>query len=526
MNRAALYLRSSKDRSDVSIDVQRRQLTELAAARRLVIVAEFADAVESGKDDDRPGFQALLRAVDARDRTFDFVLALDTSRIARRVFIATMFEHDCQKKRIQVVYKSLPDMEPAEAMLFKTIVQGMDQYLSMKSRAKGLAGMAENVRQGWRAGGQAPRGYALEHHATGAIRDGAPVLKSKLVPGPDALQVAAYLRARASGESRGRALARLALGWSPVNTHGIDWQALTYAGHTVWNVHNERLPGSGQEKRRPRAEWIITRDTHPALITEAEAEAILQQMERQRTRRTRTTDRPYLLTGLLVGPDGAPWHGEWDKGMDAALYRFGRGKKIAASRVDVAVLDRLRADLQTDEAADQILAAMRAVTSQPADGRTIAALEKKLAGVIQKISRLVDQLASVDQLVAQAFGRSIQTYEAERVALITQLEQLRTAKLASQIAKQYTRLDAKRLTRLLFDGLETTIAEGGVDDIKAALGDLIERVELDPVTSRCSIHYRIETPAETGFNLASPGLAQVTPVRWSAEVTILRRRAA
>ena len=36
MNRAALYLRSSKDRSDVSIDVQRRQLTELAAARRLV----------------------------------------------------------------------------------------------------------------------------------------------------------------------------------------------------------------------------------------------------------------------------------------------------------------------------------------------------------------------------------------------------------------------------------------------------------------------------------------------------------
>lgn len=53
-NRATLYLRSSKDRSDVSIDAQRRALHELAVARGLVVVGEFADAVESGKDDDRP----------------------------------------------------------------------------------------------------------------------------------------------------------------------------------------------------------------------------------------------------------------------------------------------------------------------------------------------------------------------------------------------------------------------------------------------------------------------------------------
>jgi hypothetical protein len=36
--------------------------------------------------------------------------------------------------------------------------------------------MAENVRQGWRAGGKAPRGYELAHTATGAIRDGVPVM--------------------------------------------------------------------------------------------------------------------------------------------------------------------------------------------------------------------------------------------------------------------------------------------------------------------------------------------------------------
>ena len=44
-NQASLYLRSSKDRSDVSIDAQRRELTALAAQRGLVIVEEFADVV-------------------------------------------------------------------------------------------------------------------------------------------------------------------------------------------------------------------------------------------------------------------------------------------------------------------------------------------------------------------------------------------------------------------------------------------------------------------------------------------------
>ena len=43
-NNAVLYLRSSKDRSDVSIDAQRRELTALASQRGLVVVGEFTDS--------------------------------------------------------------------------------------------------------------------------------------------------------------------------------------------------------------------------------------------------------------------------------------------------------------------------------------------------------------------------------------------------------------------------------------------------------------------------------------------------
>lgn len=90
--RAACYLRSSKDRSDVSIDAQRRALHEMAAARGIAIVAEFSDAVLSGKDDDRPGFQSMLRELRNQRRGWDTILVLDTSRIARRRHLSIIFE--------------------------------------------------------------------------------------------------------------------------------------------------------------------------------------------------------------------------------------------------------------------------------------------------------------------------------------------------------------------------------------------------------------------------------------------------
>ena len=88
--RAAIYLRSSKDRSDVSIDAQRRQLQQLASERGYLIAAEYADVVESGKDDQRPGFQSLVSAVRNRRRGWDALLILDTSRLARRRHIAEL----------------------------------------------------------------------------------------------------------------------------------------------------------------------------------------------------------------------------------------------------------------------------------------------------------------------------------------------------------------------------------------------------------------------------------------------------
>ena len=57
---------------------------------------------------------------------------------------ALIFEEvECRKHGVKVVYKSLPDSDPITEMLLKSILQAMDEWHSLTSKAKGLAGMAE-----------------------------------------------------------------------------------------------------------------------------------------------------------------------------------------------------------------------------------------------------------------------------------------------------------------------------------------------------------------------------------------------
>lgn len=93
MKKAVLYLRSSKDRSDVSIDSQRRELHKLAANNKIAIIDEFVDAVESAKDENRPSFQLLVSALKSPNRGWDTIMMTDTSRLARNRLSAQIFKH-------------------------------------------------------------------------------------------------------------------------------------------------------------------------------------------------------------------------------------------------------------------------------------------------------------------------------------------------------------------------------------------------------------------------------------------------
>ncbi len=489
-----LYLRSSKDRSDVSIDAQRRDLYELAKARDFIVANEYADAVESGKDEDRPGFQNLLRDLRLPGRTWNLILALDTARISRRRLHAVIFEEqECRRHNVRILYKSLPDADPITEMLLKSVLQAMDEWHSMTSKAKGLAGMAENVRQGFRAGGTAPIGYRLRHTETGAIRDGSPVTKSKLILDDNALQIRTYLQQRAKGLSRNQAMKVAGLALSTTTLLGIEKNASTYAGHTTWNKRQEKGSTGYSSQYRNQQDWVIHKNTHEALISDEDAETILKTLESATKRRNRNgKTQVYLLSGLLVSPDGTPWWGV------SGYYRLGKGPRIAAHNVDTAVLKNLREYATSDKVAKAVAKHYRlAVAGQQDYKRRAEQIQKEIQGLDHKISALVDLLPETK--MPAPLLRNIESIEQKRAALETAKNDLQeqTSTLAGFQNITATSIQ-KTLTHIIND-LENSAPE----HIHAGLQKLIEHVELSPETFKATITYRL--------NMAKGGVKVVLP---------------
>jgi hypothetical protein len=201
------------------------------------------------------------------------------------------------------------------------------------------------------------------------------VLKSRLEVDPGtAPAVQMYLRARAGGLRRALAAERAGLErYSPGSLVGIEWNALQYAGATVWNCLQPREKGGyvGGTKRRPRAEWEVKEGTHEALITQDEAERLLAHLVAYSATHARRSSADYLLTGLLRTAAGDTWRGQGGK-----YYRTGN-RLVPARDVDASVLDQVRADLRSRDFAGRVLQLkdkLRALLAGlKADGKRIAA---------------------------------------------------------------------------------------------------------------------------------------------------------
>lgn len=417
--KAAMYLRSSKDRSDVSLAAQRRELEKLAVSRSLMVAKIYEDAVESGATEDRPGFIELVRALKNPGRGWDYLLVYDTSRIARRRYIAQAIKHEAKKRGVIILYARLPsDLDPVAELMLESVFEAMDEAHSIMSRQKGLAGMAENVRRGFRAGGRAPIGYELKALTTGTIREGSPVMKSKLVLGAKSAMIGEYLKARALGVPRTIAACKTQM--PATSLIGVEWNALTYAGHTVWNRH---APNGGGTKMRPRSGWQITRDTHEAIISDVEAETILARLETSEVGRSvsqaMAAKSGYLLTGLLYTGNGEMWvaHGRY--------YRLKRredvaGTMVRADMVEAAVLEWIEAGMKSDLFLRNLLAAAQRSrrTTDPAAAidQQIAKLDKErdraaqlaltsdadtFTGIVEERSRHIESLKREADAVRQ-----------------------------------------------------------------------------------------------------------------------------
>jgi len=339
--------------------------------------------------------------------------------------------------------------------------------------------MLENVRRGFRAGGRAPNGYELDYVETGAMRDGQPVTKSRLKPSADARWVAKYLRRRADGESRSLVRRQLGIEVPLTTLIGMEWNALTYAGHTVWNVHAEREGGGyvGGSKRRPRDEWQIYRDTHEALITEEQAEGLIEALENSKVgkavSRAKAAGSPYLLTPLLETPEGRKWQGERRRYYRLKSEGGKPGNMVSLDDLQGAVLDQVMTDAQSPEFVHELGKEARRIAKRQDPANP---LRRRLAKIDRKISRAGELSLQLEYPAPML--RMVDEFERERKILAAEIADM-DKDAAARIA----------LANITDDRVATVLKESA--DPKALLKTVVNRVTLDPGTLECQIHYQL-----------------------------------
>jgi site-specific DNA recombinase len=324
--RFAFYKRlSTTDKQDpaLSFPSQRKACEQKVRELGGEITREFTDQ-ESGSHDDRPGWSALTQeARDREGRSFDAVVIYSTSRLARDVYLASMYHRELQAVGVPIHYASGGgDADTPEGKVLLVMQQAFDQYEREKLSRETKRGMREASQQGYRAGGRAPYGYRRRLHALDRDHQGdREKSRITLEPEPDEAKVVAEIFELFTAKKlspRGIAEHLNQPGGPPPPRH-VDssrnvrrrWAASTiramlknpvYTGRMVWNRRDfatGRQNGGGA-RLRARDEWVVSEEAHPRIVSDSMFEAAQQRFGATiRGKGSSHSKRAYVLTGMV-----------------------------------------------------------------------------------------------------------------------------------------------------------------------------------------------------------------------------------
>ena len=154
---AAIYARySSTAQNDASIEQQIAECTQYAMANKLAVVATFEDRAISGRSDNRPGFQRMLRAADRHE--FQVLIAYKSNRISRNMQSALNYTQRLESAGVRVVYCKEEFGDNATGRFMLRMMMNMNQFYSENMSEDIKRGMADSAAKG-KVVGSVPYGY-------------------------------------------------------------------------------------------------------------------------------------------------------------------------------------------------------------------------------------------------------------------------------------------------------------------------------------------------------------------------------
>lgn len=162
--RAALYIRVSTDKQaseGTSLEVQEEKLRKFCSMQDWDTFQLYADRGISGKDTERPKFQALMN--DAREKKFDVIVVTKLDRFGRslRDLINSIHELNSLGIQFSSVNDNLNTTTPNGKLLFH-VLGAFAEFEREIIRERMMTGIAK-ARQEGRLIGRVPMGYKVVH---------------------------------------------------------------------------------------------------------------------------------------------------------------------------------------------------------------------------------------------------------------------------------------------------------------------------------------------------------------------------
>ena len=414
--KAVIYARySSHAQRDVSIEQQFDACVKFAAGGKYTIVERYADRAVSGRTDNRPQFQRMMK--DAHKGGFDFVIAWKSNRMGRNMLQAMVNEAKLADLGIKCLYVEEDFDDTAAGRFALRNMMNVNQFYSENMAEDVRRGMADNASKcmvnnlppfGYRKG---PDGkFEIDEEQAAIVRE----IFSRVLSGWSIYDIQADLNNRGIKTSRGTAWKKQSFGHMLQNDK--------YTGVYRWSdvVVEDGIPP------------ILDRDTFDRV------QMILNSKKKPRGKQRMNDD--YILSGrIYCGLCGSPMTAQ--AGTSATGRKFNyyacnrrrydhacEKKNVPQEKLEKTVTDFIKAELMKDELIDWIVSGYQAAAGHIRDDTKKLCLQSELADVNIRLSNILKAIE------AGIFNEHTQERMNELTAARKDLEQaIRLEELANKL---------------------------------------------------------------------------------------------
>lgn len=157
---AVVYARySSHNQGEQSIEGQLDAAHKYASQKGYTIIKEYIDRAKTGRNDNREGFQKMLKDTDKKK--FDVIIVWKVDRFGRNRQEINLNKARCAKNGVRVEYvaETIPDTD--EGVILESVLEGFAEYFSRQLSRNVRRGQLESAQKCQSIGGTRPLGYQI-----------------------------------------------------------------------------------------------------------------------------------------------------------------------------------------------------------------------------------------------------------------------------------------------------------------------------------------------------------------------------